>query len=187
MNKKIPEKIDLDEVLSFVKQYSTATRLYLGCDSEKHKINGVWYADYITVVVVHIDGCKGGRIFGALVRERDYDHNKKKPSLRLMTEVKKVAELYLEVFDKFTVIPEIALNLEVHLDVNKYPEHASSLVMQEAIGYVRGVCGVEPKLKPDAWSASYCADRLTEIVSIPSSKNVETAKPKILLDELTGM
>lgn len=167
---KIPEKINLDEVLAFVSKYSDATRLYLGCDSEKHKINGVWYADYVTVIVVHIDGCKGAKIFGALTRERDYDQNKKKPAMRLMTEVKKVAELYLEVFDKFVDYPDIALNLSVHLDINKFPEHGSSIVLDEAIGYIKGVCGIVPEVKDKAWAASYAADRLSEIVNIrPSS------------------
>ena len=167
---KIPSEINLNEVVEFAKKHNSATRLYLGCDSEKHKVNGVWYADYVSVIVVHINGNRGCKIFGCLQRERDYDQNKKSPRMRLMTEVRKVAELYLKVFDAFVEIPDIAENLEVHLDVNKFPEHGSSVVMNEAIGYIRGLCGIEPKLKPEAWSASYCADRYTEIVNFPGYK-----------------
>jgi predicted RNase H-related nuclease YkuK (DUF458 family) len=31
--------------------------------------------------------------------------------------------------------------------------------MQEAIGYIRGTCNVIPLIKPNAFAASYAADR----------------------------
>jgi predicted RNase H-related nuclease YkuK (DUF458 family) len=33
-------------------------------------------------------------------------------------------------------------------------------VIQEAIGYIRGTCNVIPLVKPEAFAASYAADRL---------------------------
>jgi predicted RNase H-related nuclease YkuK (DUF458 family) len=44
--------------------------------------------------------------------------------------------------------------------------HNSSIVIQQAVGYIRGVCNVEPKVKPQAFAASYAADRLKEILSL---------------------
>jgi predicted RNase H-related nuclease YkuK (DUF458 family) len=38
--------------------------------------------------------------------------------------------------------------------------HASSCVVQQAIGYIRGTCNVIPMVKPQAFAASYAADRL---------------------------
>jgi predicted RNase H-related nuclease YkuK (DUF458 family) len=171
---KIPQKIDLDEVVAFVKKHDSSTRLYIGCDSEKHKINGQWYADYVTCIVVHINGNRGCKIFGALNREKDLDYDKKKPRLRLMTEVRHAADLYLKTFDRFAAefgLEEIAMNINIHLDINGLPEHGSSIVMSEAIGYIKATCGIEPMIKDRAWAASYACDRLTEIVNIPHSQH----------------
>ena len=49
--------------------------------------------------------------------------------------------------------------VEVHLDINPNDIHASSNVVSQAIGYIRGVCNVEPLVKPQAFAASYAADR----------------------------
>jgi predicted RNase H-related nuclease YkuK (DUF458 family) len=37
--------------------------------------------------------------------------------------------------------------------------HGSSCVINEAVGYIRGVCNVVPFVKPNAFAASYAADR----------------------------
>lgn len=148
------KKIDLDEVKEFIDSCGPDTKVYLGCDSEKMKVNGVWYADYILVIVVHIDGKHGCKVFGEVIRERDYDQNKSKPRMRLMTEAYKVAELYLSLAP---MIPE--KDIEVHLDINPSMKYNSSIVVSEAVGYIRGMCGVIPKVKPEAFSASYAADR----------------------------
>jgi len=50
--------------------------------------------------------------------------------------------------------------VEVHLDINPNEMHASSCVVQQAIGYIRGTCNVIPMVKPQAFAASYAADRL---------------------------
>ena len=43
--------------------------------------------------------------------------------------------------------------------MNPNDAFASNDVVQQAIGYVRGVCQCDPVLKPDAWCASAVADR----------------------------
>lgn len=153
-------KINLDEVRSFIQQQSPSTRIYIGGDSERLHIDGVWYADYTNVVVVHIDGNRGCRVFGEVIRERDYDQQKNKPRMRLMNEVIKTAQLYLDLAD---VLED--REVEIHLDINPDTKHGSSCVIQEATGYIRGMCNVVPMVKPDAWAASYCADRLKDIIS----------------------
>jgi predicted RNase H-related nuclease YkuK (DUF458 family) len=117
-------------------------------------VNGVWYADYITAVVVHIDSKHGCKIFGQIEREKDFDQQKNKPRLRLMTEVYKVADMYL------SLSAIIANDIEVHLDINPDMMHNSSIVVNEAIGYIKGMCNVVPLVKPRAFAASYAADRL---------------------------
>jgi predicted RNase H-related nuclease YkuK (DUF458 family) len=70
-----------------------------------------------------------------------------------MNEVYKSCELYNQLapfIDEFDV--------EIHVDVNTDPKHGSNCVATQAAGYVLGVTGVEAKMKPDAWCASFGAD-----------------------------
>ncbi len=147
-------KINLEQVKAFIETQGPETKIYLGCDSERMRIDGKWHADYILAVVVHINGKNGCKIFGEVQRERDYDQKQERPRYRLMNEVYKVSELYLKLAD---VLED--RYVEVHLDINPNEMHGSSCVINEAIGYIRGTCNVIPLVKPDAFAASYAADR----------------------------
>lgn len=154
---KIPKEIDVNEVMEYLLNCSSETKVYIGCDSEKYRLDGEWVVDYTTAVVIHRDGKHGCKVFGALQREKDYDRKKDRPSYRLMNEVYKAADIYLKLAGLLD--NEIA----IHLDLNPSHNFASSHVVNQAIGYIRGVCGIEPEVKPEAWAASYAADRLKEI------------------------
>ena len=54
-------------------------------------------------------------------------------------------------------------NVEVHLDINPNEMTGSSCVINEAIGYIKGTCNVIPLVKPQAFAASYAADRLKSL------------------------
>lgn len=151
--------IDVDEVASFVANCGPATKLYIGVDSERIQMNDTWYADYITAVVVHVNSKNGCKIFGAVDRERDYDQRADKPRMRLMNEVYRVADLYMR-------LSEVIENeIEVHLDINPNEMHNSSIVINEAVGYIRGMCNVIPMVKPRAFAASYAADQFKSLES----------------------
>jgi predicted RNase H-related nuclease YkuK (DUF458 family) len=150
----IRKAINIDEVVSFISAQSPETKIYIGADSERIIVNDVWHADYTLAVVVHYEGNRGCKIFGEIVRERDFDQSKDKPRMRLMNEVYKIAELYLKLAD---VLED--REVEVHLDINPDEHHGSSCVIQEATGYIRGMCNVIPMVKPNAFAASYAADR----------------------------
>ena len=154
------KKIDIAQVKKFIEAQSSSTKIYLGADSERMKRNGKWYADYTLAIVVHIDGCHGCKIFGEVQTELDYDYKACKPSMRLMNEVYKVAELYQKLVD---AIGE--RDVEIHLDINPDLKHNSSIVIQQAVGYIKGVCNVVPMVKPNAFAASYAADRLKEVLA----------------------
>lgn len=158
-------KLDIEEVKNFIAQQSEETRVYLGADSERMRVKGVWYADYTMVVVVHIDGSSGCKIFGAVERERDYDQKKNKPAMRLMTEVMKVSQLFQDLAD---VLED--RHVEIHIDINPDERYGSSCVIQQAVGYIRGTCNIIPMVKPDSWAASHCADRLKEILALQDSR-----------------
>jgi predicted RNase H-related nuclease YkuK (DUF458 family) len=149
---------DIEVVKSFIQAQSAQTRIYIGVDSERIRENNVWYAVYTAAVVVHIDGKHGCRLFGEVTRERDWDQRADRPNTRLMTEVYKVSELYLRLAD----VLEHRL-VEVHLDINSADQHASSNVVAQAIGYIRGTCNVVPKIKPEAFAATNAADRFRHL------------------------
>ena len=153
-------KFDINEVIDFIKSQSPETKIYLGADSVRLNVKDVWYADYTLAIVVHYDGNKGCKIFGDVIRERDFDQRQDRPRMRLMNEVYKIAELYLKLAE---VLED--RYIEVHLDINPDEMHGSSCVINEAVGYIRGMCNVVPFVKPNAFAASYAADRLKEVLS----------------------
>ncbi len=154
------KKIDIEEVRSFIEAQSPETRIYIGADSNRFQIGKEWFADYTLAIVVHIDGRHGCKIFGEVQRERDFEHRKDRPRMRLMNEVYKIAELYQKLHE---VLED--REVEVHLDINPNEMHGSSCVINEAIGYIRGTCNVVPLVKPRAFAASYAADRLKEVLA----------------------
>lgn len=154
------QTFDIEQVKTFIKQQSPETKVYLGADSERLNVRGIWYADYTLAVVVHIDGKHGCKIFGDIQRERDYDQKANKPAMRLMNEVYKVSELFQQLAD---VLED--RHVEVHLDINPNDKYASNIVVSQAIGYIKGTCNLTAQVKPDAFAASYAADRLKFILA----------------------
>lgn len=148
------QTINIEEVTEFIRSQGPNSKIYLGGDSERFKLNGEFWADYMLVIVVHIDGKHGCKVFGEVQRERDFDKKKNKPRMRLMTEVMKIAELYLKLGD---ILED--REVEIHLDINADEKYGSSCVVSEAIGYIKGMCGVVPFVKPVSFVASHCADR----------------------------
>lgn len=152
------KKLNLEEVRDFIAAQSPESKIYLGCDSERVLVGKEWFADYVLAIVVHIDGKHGCKLYGEVQRERDYDQKVDRPRYRLMNEAYKVSELYLRLHDILE-----HRDIEVHLDINPDEIHGSSCVLNEAIGYIRGTCNVIPLVKPQAFAASYAADRLRSI------------------------
>ena len=155
------KKFDIEEVKEFIMNSSENSKIYIGADSECYRgKDKVWFADYTVAVVIHKDGNKGAKVFGEVSTDRIYDKRKDKPSIRLMNEVIKAAQMYLDleeaIGDRY---------FEVHLDINPDVMHGSSCVVNEAVGYIRGMCNVIPMIKPEAFAASYCADRLKELIA----------------------
>jgi predicted RNase H-related nuclease YkuK (DUF458 family) len=148
-------KIDVAEVTEFIQAQGPNTRIYLGADSIRYKVRREWWAEYTVAVVVHRDSRHGCKIFGEITRERDYDRRMDRPSLRLMNEVYRVTEMFQRLAPALVGRP-----VEIHLDINPQDSAGSSCVIQQATGYIRGVCNVIPMVKPQAFAASYAADRI---------------------------
>lgn len=143
----------IEEIVDLLLTLNPDTKVYLGCDSVRFSRNNRWYARYATVAIIHMNGKNGCRIFNNISVEPDYDLKKNRPKMRMMNEVSKVCELYNQLapyIDEFDV--------EIHLDINTDPKHGSNCAASEAAGFVLGMTGVEPKLKPESWAASFGAD-----------------------------
>ena len=153
-------KFDLEEVKAFIENSSEASCIYIGADSERYRGDNGWYADFTVAVVIHLDGSRGCKVFGKVDTERDYDKKHNRPAYRLMNEVYRASQMYLDLFESIG-----DRHCEVHLDINPDEMHGSSCVIQQATGYIRGMCGFAPKVKPEAFAASYAADRLKEILA----------------------
>jgi predicted RNase H-related nuclease YkuK (DUF458 family) len=146
------DKIDLEEVKETIRSRPNA-KIYFGCDSTKFKKNGEWHARFVVAVVVYEKD--NNKIFGEISYERDFDKDPSRPALRMMNEVFKVSSIVLE-------LQEVLEDryFEIHLDINPNIMHGSSVALGQAIGYIKGVNGIDPVVKPDAWCASAVADHL---------------------------
>ena len=146
-------KYDEDTVRQELAAAPPNTRVYFGCDSRRYKRkNGEWWVSFATVIVIHLSGRHGCRVFGLLERERDYTGSMK---MRLLKEVQKAVEMVLR-FEEDLILGD--LEYEVHLDINSDVRCKSNVAMKEALGYVLGTVGVTPLFKPDAFASSCAAD-----------------------------
>lgn len=139
-----------EKAKELIKNSSESSSVYVGCDSIRFKDkHGKWHARYSTVVVLHIDSCRGCKLFHESEVLPDYGNMKQ----RLMTEVSFAIAATNEVIE---VIGDRALH--VHLDLNADPKHKSNVAVKEAQGYVRGATGISATIKPDSWAATHAAD-----------------------------
>ena len=143
----------IEDLVDLLYTLNSNTKVYLGCDSVRYFKNKETWARFATVAIVHMNGNNGCKIYSNISHERDYDLKANRPKMRMMNEVQKVCALWNQIgpfIDEF--------NVEIHLDINTDPRYGSNIAAHEAAGYVLGMTGIEPKLKPDSWAASFGAD-----------------------------
>ena len=155
------KKKKLNEIKQFIQNENLKSKIYLGCDSKTLLKKGEWYAEYFLVVVIHKNCSNGCKIFGDKVVEKLFDYNRKVPRFRLMKEVYLVSDLYLQLAE---ILED--REVEIHLDISPNKKNLSSTVVQEAIGYVKGVTNMTPCVKPNAWASSSCADKIGRCSSL---------------------
>lgn len=134
-----------------IRASSKESAVLIGCDSIRFKKAGRWFARYSVVIVLHIDGNRGCRLFHKTEVLDDYGNLK----MRLLNEVAYAVGAAMEIADEVGERP-----FSIHLDINTDPKHKSNVAMKEAIGYVQGTMGFAPMLKPESMAASHCADHV---------------------------
>lgn len=150
-----------DQVESIIDLLSTSDKhkIYFGCDSSAYKKgrnpdgSPIWYAKFATVLVVHLNGKNGCKIFRHIDHERVHDSKKSRPFDRMMKETYRVSALW----SQFSGLID-GYHTEIHLDINPDTKHGSSCAITAATGYILGTTGITPHVKPDAWAASFGAD-----------------------------
>jgi uncharacterized protein len=143
----------IEEIVELLYTLDSNTKIYIGTDSVRFKKDGRWFAKYASVCVIHKNGKSGCRVFKYRTTEPDYDLKKNRPKMRLLNEVMKSCALYNQLapfIDEFSV--------EIHCDISPDPKNGSSCAAREAAGYVNSMTGVEAKMKPLAFAASFGAD-----------------------------
>lgn len=53
-----------------------------------------------------------------------------------------------------------------HLDINSKPEFGSNCAHNEAVGYIKGVCGIDAVTKPKSWAASNACDATKRLLAV---------------------
>ena len=145
---------EVAEITQYLQDMPANSSVYIGADSVKFKRKGVWWARFNVAFIVHIGSKHGGKIFHCTEVERDYDPKKEKPRMRLMNEVYKAVGVYMQFAELLEELP-----VEIHIDINSDEKHNSHIVLREALGYVKGMTGLDGVPKPDAWAASHAGDR----------------------------
>jgi len=151
----------VQEIKEYIRSHPEA-KIFIGGDSQKVsnkkrkklKIKEKT-ARFVTCVVVYEKD--NNKIFFDVSKERDIDVLPGKPFNRMMNETYKVADITLKLMDVL-----IERDFEIHLDISKKEFNGSNCAMGAAIGYIWGVVGVEPILKPDSWVASTVADHIVK-------------------------
>jgi predicted RNase H-related nuclease YkuK (DUF458 family) len=141
----------IEEAKKAIIESSAQSSVYIGCDSIRFRKKNQWYAKYSTVIIVHRDTKKGGRIFHSSVDMPDYGNLKQ----RLLMEVQLAVTTATEIID---VVGD--RHFEIHLDINPNPNHKSSVAVKEALGWVKGSLGMDAKIKPDSFAATHAADHV---------------------------
>ncbi len=111
--------------------------------------------DYATVILFHREGRGGFMLINSAASINKHER-KKMLRERLLTESVRSIEIayhLCELFDRYNV------DLEVHADINTNPRFKSNESLSEAMGYILSM-GFTFKAKPEAYAASYCANKV---------------------------
>jgi predicted RNase H-related nuclease YkuK (DUF458 family) len=150
-------EIQIGKIRDFIQENKNC-KVYLGADSQRIKKKRVKLA---TVVVVHYidnDGIgRGAKVFPDITFDKIIDAKLSRPYNRMMKEVQLLTELYTRLEDIL-----IERDFEIHLDISPDVSKGSNIAYGSAKGWVRGITGVEPICKPNAWCASCVADKYSK-------------------------
>lgn len=137
------------EIISYLSEVSPESDVFIGCDSQVYKSKG--YIIYTSVIVIHINNKNGCKVFTNTEKE---SWNNDQIATRMLRETEKTIEAYEAIANYLET-----RHVEIHLDVNASKLYKSNSIASACKGWAEGSTGREVKIKPDAFAASYAADR----------------------------
>jgi len=159
-------KQDIDEIIGniqkFLEEDSEAEySLVIGTDSHektdsKKPIDGTKDINLVTAIVIHRKGF-GGQYFWRRQTVKNIHSLREKIYTETLTSLN-FATFFMPLFRKHLNGKEPNYNLEIHVDVGEHGETRN--MIKEVVGMVTGN-GFVAKTKPNAYAASYVADKHT--------------------------
>lgn len=151
----------LENLIEVEIEKGNTLKVCVGTDSQKR---GFGYR-YVTAIVLEIKQPSGTDRFGRetfigkgamIVAGSKYEKGVPTVNERM---IKEVQSTVMVAYDIYPLLDLYDIKLELHADINQNPMHASNVALKSAIGYMSGIpCDI--KVKPDAYAASSCADKL---------------------------
>ncbi|OGH24022.1 MAG: hypothetical protein A3J69_01600 [Candidatus Levybacteria bacterium RIFCSPHIGHO2_02_FULL_42_12] len=154
--------VSLEQVIHHIKSFlkedpNAFYSLIIGSDShEKNETNGKKSLNLVTAVVVHRKGF-GGRYFWKNRHQKNI-HSLREKIYSETLESLNFALVFVPLFKKSLNGSAPVYNLEIHVDVGEHGETRD--MIKEVVGMVVGN-GFVAKTKPEAYGASYVADKHT--------------------------
>ena len=138
-------------------------RLIIGSDSKTNGRTGKKDVEFITAVVIHMQG-RGGRYFWQRniidnihsLRQKIYEETNL--SLAAAQNVLNGLNKYLESSEKISPENSFKYELEIHVDIGQ--EGPTREMIKEIVGMVNGF-GFSARVKPESYAASKVADKHT--------------------------
>ena len=154
----------IEDLTSYLKDYINKidgeVEIMIGSDSQA---NEFWNnATFVEVICIYTRGKGAHVIFKQEKRVRVHGKNKQEKMMdRLWQEIYRAVDVatFLRDQDILDISKVKAIDVQLHLDINKHSEHESNKVHDNAVGYVNAL-GFDCHTKPDAPAASFAADHI---------------------------
>ena len=158
-------ELNIDEIIIKIKEFleerpSYEYSLVIGTDSHEKtnekKASGTRDINLVTAILIHRKGF-GGKYFWRRETVRNIHTLREKIYAETMTSLS-FASIFVPLFKKHLNGAAPNYNLEIHVDVGEHGDTRN--MIKEVVGMVTGN-GYVAKTKPDAYAASYVADKHT--------------------------
>jgi predicted RNase H-related nuclease YkuK (DUF458 family) len=136
----------LEKLIIIEQKKGNKVRVCVGTDAQRkgrgHK--------FVTMIALVSEGKGGKLMYTEIIEPHKITLNQK-----LLKEVYKSIEIAYEINPLLELYD---VKLEIHVDINSNEKWDSNKSMSQAVGYIMGM-GYDYKVKPDAFCASFNADR----------------------------
>lgn len=159
-------KLSVDEIITKIKAFleeepGAEYSLVIGTDSHERRdgtkaSNGTREINLVTAILIHRKGF-GGQYFWRRQNMKNIHSLREKIYAETLTSLS-FAAIFVPLFKKHLNGHAPNYNLEIHVDIGEYGDTRN--MIKEIVGMVTGN-GYVAKTKPDAYAASYVADKHT--------------------------